>query len=91
MSHKSAQELFAMLEDAKAKLEIGARYSHYKRPNDFYTLTDVVIIEADDSIGICYRAEYEELRGVTFMRPIDDFMAEVEFEGKMVKRFTKAE
>lgn len=89
MAHKTAEELYQMLEDAKNQVELGGKYFHYKRPNDFYTITDILIIEATDTVGICYRAEYEELRGITFMRPIEDFLAEVDVDGQMIKRFTQ--
>ncbi|MBL8015101.1 MAG: DUF1653 domain-containing protein [Candidatus Doudnabacteria bacterium] len=66
-----------------------ATYFHYKHPEQLYTLVDVIIIEATEEIGVCYRAEYPELQGVTFMRPISDFLAFVEKDGKSVPRFTK--
>ncbi len=89
MAHKTAAELYQMLDDAKAQVELEANYYHYKRPKDLYTITDILIIEATDTVGICYRAEYPELKGITFIRPIEDFLAEVEVDGKMLKRFTK--
>lgn len=88
MAHIPAEELFQMIEEAKQKVKVGATYYHYKHPEQLYTLVDVIIIEATDEIGVLYRAEYEPLNGITFMRPIEDFLAEVEVDGKTLPRFT---
>lgn len=89
MAHRPATELIQLLAETKTKVEIGATYFHYKHPEQLYTLVDVIIIEATEEIGVCYRAEYPELQGVTFMRPISDFLTTVENDGQQVSRFTK--
>lgn len=88
MAHIPAAELFQMIEDAKQKVSVGGTYYHYKHPDQHYTLVDAIIIEATDEIGVLYRAEYEPLKGITFMRPIEGFLAEVDVDGKKKARFT---
>lgn len=91
MSHKTPEELYKMLDDARKQLSVGSNYYHYKHPDQLYTLVDVVIIEADDTVGVLYRAEYESLKGIIFVRPIDDFLAEIEVDNEKIKRFTKVD
>ncbi len=88
MDHLPPEELFRRLADARQKVVVGGKYYHYKHKEQHYTLVDVVIIEATDEVGILYRAEYEALKGITFMRPIDNFLADVELDGKKLPRFT---
>jgi hypothetical protein len=88
MAYKTAEELRTMIDDAKLKVRIGGTYYHYKRPDETYTLIDVIIIEATTGIGVLYRAEYDDLKGITFMRPIEDFLSEVELENQLIKKFT---
>jgi len=88
MAHKSAEDLHNMLNEARTRVEVGGMYYHYKHPDKLYTLVDVIIIEATDEVGVLYSAENDDLEGVIFMRPIEDFLSEVEFNGDMVKRFT---
>lgn len=88
MAHKSAQELKELISKAKSQVEIGGTYYHYKHPEQFYTLIDVVVIEATDTPGVLYRAEYPDIEGVVFLRPIEDFLAMIEVNGKKTPRFT---
>jgi hypothetical protein len=88
MAHIPAEELFRMIDSAKQKVTVDGTYYHYKHPEQHYTLVDVIIIEATDEIGILYRAEYDLLKGITFMRPIEDFLADVDVEGEVKPRFT---
>jgi len=88
MVHKTVDELNQMLNDARSKVKVGGSCYHYKHFDRLYTLVDVVIIEATEEIAVLYRAEYEGLKGITFMRPIQDFLAEVEVNNQIVSRFT---
>lgn len=58
MSHRTAQELKSLLQEAETLVQIGGRYFHYKRPDKFYTVLDLVIIEATEEVGVVYRADY---------------------------------
>lgn len=89
MAHIPATDLHQILNDAKQQVTIGGTYYHYKKPDKYYTLVDVVIIEANDTVGVLYKAEYDDLKGITFMRPLDDFLAEVDTDNGRIPRFTK--
>lgn len=88
MAHKTSEELFEMIALAKKKVNVGGYYFHYKHPEQLYTLVDLIIIEASDEVGVLYRAEYPELKGIIFMRPIMDFLSIIEKDGVQVARFT---
>lgn len=88
MAHIPANELKQMLAEASTKVNLGGKYFHYKHPEQYYTLVGVIVIEATDTIGVLYRAEYDPLQGVTFMRPIEDFLATVEVGGEEKERFS---
>jgi hypothetical protein len=89
MAHKSTTELRQILAGAAAQVTIGALYAHYKHPDQYYRIADIVLIEATDEPGVVYEALYDDLNGVKFLRPISDFLAEVEMDGEKVKRFSK--
>ncbi len=87
--HKTGEELREELKKANELIEVGAKYYHYKHPEDTYTISGLIIIEADDSVGVLYSADYDRLKGITFVRPLDSFIDQVEVEGKLVNRFSK--
>jgi hypothetical protein len=87
MSHKNPIELKELLQEAEILVQIGGKYFHYKNPDKFYTVLDLVLIEATEEVGVVYRADYEELKGIKFVRPVNEFCAKIEIEGKMVSRF----
>ena len=91
MDHKSVQDLWQMVNDAKQKVKVGGTYYHYKHSDRFYTLMDVIIIEATESIGVLYRAEYDDLKGIVFMRPLENFLEQVDVNGSLINRFTLVE
>jgi len=92
MAHKTGDELRTELKQASKLIEVGAKYYHYKHPEDTYTVTGLVIIESDDSVGVLYSADYDRLKGITFLRPLDSFLDKVTLEdGTIVNRFNKVE
>jgi hypothetical protein len=88
MSEKESQgQLAERIRVAKTKVQLGARYVHYKQLS--YRVLDVAIYEADGEPCVIYQAEYG--KHVTWIRPITSWLETVEVEGKMVPRFTKIE
>ncbi len=85
MSHKSQIELSQMLTQAADQVEVGAQYNHYK--NQIYTVLNLAIQESTDAVCVIYRAEYGDK--LLFIRPVDEWIEEVEWEGKRVARFTR--
>ena len=88
MDHKSQDELTRLIADAAKTVPIGTTYRHYKQPALLYRIADLIIIEATDTVGVIYEALYGQK--LKFLRPIDDFLATVEHNGKQIPRFTKA-
>lgn len=85
MSHRSGDELRQALREAEKQLEIGGRYRHSKGQD--YTVEGCVVLEATSTIGVLYRAEYEELRDIVFLRPLEEFLSTVETSSGVVARF----
>lgn len=65
---------------------IGGLYRHYKRGTD-YRVICVAVLEADETPCVVYEALYPEAEHRFWIRPVVDFLANVEHEGKQVKRF----
>ncbi|MFZ2187448.1 MAG: DUF1653 domain-containing protein [Candidatus Moraniibacteriota bacterium] len=91
MAHKTAEELKCALQKARERVLVRRQYFHYKHPELFYTIVDLVIIEETDGVGVLYRADYESLKGIGFLRPIESFLDEVEIAGEKMKRFSLVE
>lgn len=89
MTHESDNELVKKLQAGAQWAEIGGVYSHYKNQFSRYVVDKLVIVEADDSVGVTY---YPQLTpGIMFFRPLDDWLGEVEVDGVQVPRFTRVE
>jgi hypothetical protein len=75
------------------KVEIGKRYRHYK--GNEYSVLSIARLESDPEIEcVVYRAEYDTPDfgyGQVWIRPLSMFEEEVEFEGKVVQRFSALE
>lgn len=91
MAHKSGSDLRKEIEAAGRLVKMNDTYVHSKHPEWPYTVVGFSIIEETDSVGVLYRAEYEELRGIIFSRPLESFLSEVELPGGIVKRFSLRE
>ncbi len=86
---KSPSELKQKLLEASRLVKIGDRYFHYKDSSKTYVIKDLAIIEATEEVGVVYAPEYEELSGVCFVRPIDNFLSSLVVNGVEVPRFAK--
>lgn len=86
-THREQIELAKEIEDAKAKVTVGAQYWHYKGKDKVYEITGLGFLEANDELCVIYQAQYEE--HLTFVRPLTVWLEQVEWEGKTVPRFTK--
>ncbi len=84
---KDSAEFAMILKKLKTQVPVGARYFHYKNPNQFYTIIGNGIIEATEEPAIIYQTEYGDK--TTWIRPAKVFLEEVEWEGKKVPRFTR--
>ncbi len=85
MSKPTQEELNKKLEELKNRVEVGGLYSHYRNPDNHYKILAVGFIEATEEPCVIYQALYGE--NLTWVRTADEFLSEVEFEGKTVPRF----
>lgn len=84
--HKSQAALANELNTAKENVIVGGIYYHYKNPSDNYKVLNVAITEWDDKVCVIYEAQYGEK--LIFVRPLESWLDQVEWQGKLVQRFT---
>ncbi len=88
MDHKPDEQLKKELEEARAKVQIGGKYTHYKNPDSLYEVKELGVLEADDSICVIYRSLTISHKP-TFVRPLSEWLEEVVWQGKTAPRFKK--
>jgi hypothetical protein len=86
MSHSEQEFFVEKLRIANELVEVGAKYIHAKTGGQ-YILERLVIIEATEEVGVAYQALYGEK--IVWLRPLSDFLGEVEVDGKLTTRFIK--
>jgi len=84
--HKPQDILITELKAASSKVKIGGHYRHYKNPDKTYKLLLIAFTESDDALCVIYEAQYGER--LVFVRPVDSWLGKVEWEDKIVNRFT---
>lgn len=62
-------------------------YYHYRNPNQHYLVLGIALDEATEEPVVIYKACYGEK--LTWVRKVNVWNEEVEFNGKKVCRFTK--
>lgn len=86
VAHESQVILARKLHDATAQVLPSSTYAHYKNPTKTYTVLQLAIIEATNEPCVIYQANYG--KRLVFMRPISNWLAPAEWQGKTVQRFT---
>lgn len=82
---KSQDQLLNELDAARKKVVINGFYAHYKHPDEKrYQVVDVAMYEETEEVCVIYKSLQME---ANWIRTLDNFLSEVEVEGKMVKRF----
>ncbi len=81
----SQDELATRLAGAAQQVDVGAEYEHYKHMR--YKVIAVALIESTNKPCVVYQAQYGER--ATFVRPLEDWLAQVAVEGRLVPRFAK--
>lgn len=87
MPHQSVAHLLSRLNNAKTLVNIGKLYYHYRTPDVYYLVLDIVINESDEQPAIVYQAQYGD--NITWIRSVDKWLDYVEHNNKTVKRFTE--
>ncbi len=89
MGHTTQEELATRLAAAKGLVEVGGLYYHYKDPTKHYTVVALGIIEETEEVCVVYQALYEEQ--LTWVRPLEVWLAKVPTEEGEVSRFQKVQ
>jgi hypothetical protein len=88
MSHTPEELLFVILDTAKEQVEIGKLYYHYKSPNDYYEVLDIVLDEASEEPIIIYKAKYG--KELCWARKLNLWLEKIHLDDNItVPRFTK--
>lgn len=88
MPHKTQDELLKDLKRLEEKVKVGDKFSHFKHPDQFYTIIAVGFIEATEEPCITYRSEYGDK--ITWTRTEEDFFSKATLEdGTEVDRFVR--
>lgn len=86
MHEKETQtQLSASLIQATHQVVVGARYMHYKQLT--YKVLAIALREEDNEPCVIYQAEYGDR--LTWIRPVANWIEDVEVDDKTIKRFTK--
>lgn len=86
-THKEQLVLAEEIAAAKTKVTVGEKYRHHKSADKIYEVIGLGFLEANDVLCVIYQAQYGER--LTFIRPLTVWLEEVEWEGKIVPRFSK--
>lgn len=78
-------ELERLVAEAQQQVPPGSRWRHYKGPE--YTIAGISIIEATDEIAVVYTPIDHPT--VSFVRPLSVWAETVEWDGRVVARFTR--
>lgn len=90
LSHASHDELNKRIAKAEKLVTVGATYKHYKYPKRNYLVEKICIQEATEKICVVYK-DRNFVNAPSFVRDLDSWLETVEWEGKMVPRFTLAQ
>lgn len=85
MAHLSYQELSSHIQEVHLIVPVWSSRAHYKHPDVFYVIRDIVIDEKTDTPAIVYQKEWDKL-WIKFVRLASSFLQEVS-DG--MKRFMK--
>jgi hypothetical protein len=87
--HSPEEQLSRALKDASRLIVAGQLYRHYKSPEMVYKVIHLAIMEADEQVAVVYEAQYGD--HLTFVRPIDSWLDDIEVNGLRIKRFQRLE
>lgn len=84
--HKTYEAIVKEIDEIIDQIELGANYRHYKN-HEIYKPVKFGTLESTDDLYVIYEAQYGP--GLTFIRPVREWIEQVEWDGKKVHRFTK--
>ena len=86
-THEEQLVLIKDLDAASDKVTVGATYYHYKSNNKVYQVVGLGFLEESDELCVIYTAQYG--KGLTFIRLVSVWLETLDWNGKIVQRFTK--
>ncbi len=88
MTHITHEELSKKINDASKLVQLDGIYKHYKFPDRNYKVLGYVIQEATEKVAIRYKNISED-NAPEFVRDLDSWLEQVEWQGALVPRFQK--
>lgn len=85
MTHVSKDVLNAQLEAGYRLVPKESVWVHYKDPLSCYIVDKLVIIEANDKVGVAY--QIDEDPELIMTRPLNEWLEEVEVDGIPLPRY----
>lgn len=89
MTHLSKEMLKSQLEASYRIVPKESVWAHYKDPLSRYIVKELVIIEANDKVGVVYPAEDDS--EIVFVRPLVEWLSEVTIGDMTVSRFSRVD
>lgn len=89
MAHITHEELNKKINAVRDLAELGGIYKHYKFPDRNYKVLGYVIQEASEKVAIRYKNISED-NAPEFVRDLDSWLENVEWNSAIVPRFQKA-
>ena len=87
MERVSQEYLRHELREAEALIEKGARYVHFKNPEQEYRIVGFAVREDTNEVCVIYEGQYGER--IPFIRTLKNFTETVEHDGSTVPRFRR--
>lgn len=86
LQHLTHEELNKQIKEASELVAIGGVYKHYKYPERKYFVEQICIQEATQKVCILYK-DIASLNAPSFVRDLDSWLEDVNWEGKTIPRF----
>ncbi len=87
--HKDESLIQAELADAAKKVKVGGLYSHYKDSSKLYKVLNLAVMENNGDLCVVYEAQYGPK--LVFVRPLNSWLENVDWEGEQKDRFSLSE
>jgi hypothetical protein len=88
MPHRTHSVLKQEIAKAKELVQIGSQYIHYRYPKKRYHVLDIGIQEESEKVCIIYCDT--NMPDIHFVRDLDSWLEQVEYNGSQIDRFIPA-
>jgi hypothetical protein len=87
MANKTPEVLRQEIEEGKKQAPIGSLWAHFKSPDKYYEVVDLIIYEDTGEVDVVYKSTFEPTTGISFVATLEKFLGFKETETGKVKRF----